>query len=393
LFISKTTAMDTPTCVAPSSRSNSRHMSRITRATAAGGKKKKNKASPFTPATSSTPSAVAHSPVADIDDDDDFAMPSSQMPSKRKDGEVYWSYESSPQTRAARNKKMQAADDKSPAVVRAKARAYTRLNIARAANRETEGDDRGREALEDMEALYHRMMGHKSVSPKSTNAPSPKTPSPRAHSPKASCHSVPETPANLFDNCKEDEDDPFGDSEDDSFLMKATQAVEEPPVMKPPPAPRAPAPAAIGFKCTSNVASETVKSVAASNNDDDPFGDDDDDSFDMLLSQIDVTNLKQRTNSLIKSSKTAKTSPKMLQTPPVQPKFARRSLSAQENLSTPPPPQRPSFPRCATSPDAARPVGLPGGRPLSRCTQDQIRTKKIEAMKRRDMQKRKMNKQ
>merc|ERR1712117_611306 len=113
----------------------------------------------------------------------------------------------------------------------------------------------------------------------------------------------------------------------------------------------------------------------------DPF----DDDMDSLLSQIDVSTVPRAQEAT--AAGPSQSGPKTLLQKPLRKEsgFKRRYNSADAGTGTPPLGYKStaSMPRCASSPDSHRPSGLPGGRPLARCTREEIERKKQEAMRRR----------
>lgn len=181
--------------------------------------------------SSSTPTST---PVSDDDtphrdrlhrfrpafEDEDFPLSQFQIP---KDGEVYWNYEASPSVQSELQRKVKETEARSPApIVKLK---VEKKPVFKLKGMRLDDPEESAEAMKDLCQIF--MQNSKEESPKCDKTGS--------------------------------ETDPFGDSEDDSFLLKCTQVVEQREQQR-------------------KVETE-IEAV------DDPF--DGNDSFDMLLSQVD----------------------------------------------------------------------------------------------------------
>lgn len=341
---------------------SSRHRSRL------AGRAASNKQSH--PQTS-TPAAAVTSESGrrrrafdDEEDDDEYCLPNTQF--QPKAGEVYWNFEASPTAKATLQRQLAEADAKSPNVAAAIAAAKKQkkkksdeispLPMRLKAGQNKKADQK---IMESMQEMYYEMLKNEQAEAEEN------TPVERSSADHKADVAVKDATA---DTAKEDL---FGDSEDDSFLIQCTQAAENGTV----PADRA-----------RKFVAPLPKPIQKPSPTEDPF--DGDDSFDQLVSQMDEKAAKtairpkssfvQNLNdSSFKRFKSANDSPLMT---------ARPTKSVIMTTTTSP---NSSFLRASSTPDVTSPCSsLPGGRP--RCTQHEIEQKKIEAMKRRQTQKKRI---
>ena len=328
------------------------------------------------PTSKTAPDAAAKEDSHDEDDDDYLLYPGTQY----EDGipEIIWVDEASPRTTRAMLRKRTddawlAAGGSSdeltpkprpePAVTKIVPLPQLPTMCRRQLSEvQKENARKGRKAIEELEQIYNKMLEEEAAAA----AAAANTQSGQ-HEASSLANQGVET--NRSDNNVEDTD-AFCDSGDDSFLCRASQIVDRGPVIIPKNGQRAEMskikfPPAIATMPTPAVMQEVKE------DEEDPFADD----MDSLLSQIDVSTVPraQEKNAILRPQQSG--SKMLLQTPSQQESgVKRRCNSAEAGTGTPPLGWKgtASMPRCATSPDSHRPPGLPGGRPLARCTQEEI---------------------
>lgn len=314
------------------------------------------------------------------DDDDDYLYQGTQFEDGRP--EIIWVEEPSPRrTRALLRKKMDEAwsaaggsdNELTPKQAKPKQPAVTMImrgSRRQPSEAEKENVIKYQKTVKEMEEILNKMLEEEAAA--AATAVVDKTP---GEENQASSVTNDEEVVTTTEVTEE-----FCNSSDDSFLCRASQFVER-------------SPAQILKNCQQTHLSKIKSDPRPPDikEEEDPFADD----MDSIFSQIDVTNLPQGVKeksasvvgTLVKPPPSG--SKKLLQTGPPPPQqesgVKRRCNSAVVGMGTPPLLRKGAapMPRCASSPDSHRPPGLPGGRPLVRCTQEEIEKKRQEALMRR----------
>ena len=325
---------------------------------------------------SSNPAPPASAKEDTNDDDDDYLWyPGTQY----EDGppEIYWRDEASPRTTRAMLRKRtddawlaagESLDEPTPtAKVDSLASKIVPLpQLPTMCKRQLsevakENQRKGRKAIEELEQIYKKMLEDEAAAA-AANAEETREAS-------SSCYNDKDMETTISQKNVEDADK-FCDSGDDSFLCRASQIVEKGPVAVPKKDQRA-GQSEIKYPPTpSTMRTPPVVNPEVKEEEDDPF----DDDMDSLLSQIDVSTVPRAQEAT--AAGPSQSGPKTLLQKPLQLESGvkRRYNSADAGKGTPPLGYKStaSMPRCATSPDSHRPPGLPGGRPLARCTREEI---------------------
>lgn len=370
---------------------SSRHTSRlkrtrstISRVVAAVASPSSAPPSKSAPCRTSTPSSKEvptsnHAPVAakedshDDDEDDDYLLyPGTQY----EDGipEIIWVDEASPRTTRAMLRKRTddawlaaggSSDELTPKPKPKPATAgiipLPTMSRRQPSEVEKENAIKGRKAIEELEQIYKKMLEEEEAAAAAANT--------QGGHHKASSDDSEGVKTSRSDKTIEDAD-AFCDSGDDSFLCKASQIVERAPAVAQKNGQR-PEWSKIKFPPAPATMLTPAAMPEVEEDEEDPFAD----GMDSLLSQIDVSAVPraQEKSAIVRPPQSG--SKMLLQTPPQQESgVKRRCNSAEAGTGTPPLGWKgiASMPRCATSPDSHRPPGLPGGRPLARCTQEEI---------------------
>jgi hypothetical protein len=281
-------------------------------------------------------------------DDDGLEVPCSQFPQGKR--EVYWNFEASPQTKAELNRCLSEADAVSPVVSVKTAHVFAtpkwRLVPKSAKSRDESENSCG--VIESVQEIYQKLLETKAEDANPNNLKSSKS---------SSISSA-------------ESEDILGDSVDDSFLVRCSQAIEQ---------------------------SKVLDSAGKKNENDDPFNDEDD-SFDVLMSQFDdigelVSKEEEKKKELSNSNIDNLPVVKLKVATNLNETCFKRFKS--DTLSPPPSNSSSSLCRAKSTPDipAGSKPSLPGGRsrvcPVQpRCSQEEIERKRQEALlKRQSIQK------
>ena len=321
---------------------------------------------------SSNPAPPAKENTNDDDDDDYLWYPGTQY----EDGppEIYWRDEASPRTTRAMLRKRtddawlaagESLDEPTPtAKVDSLASKIVPLpQLPTMCKRQVSevAKENQRKAIEEFEQIYKKMLEDEAAAA-AANAEETREAS-------SSCYNDKDMETTIPQKNVEDADQ-FCDSGDDSFLCRASQIVEKGPVIVPKKDQRASQSEIKYPPAPSTMRTPPVVNPEVKEEEDDPF----DDDMDSLLSQIDVSTVPRAQEAT--AAGPSQSGPKTLLQKPLQKEsgFKRRYNSADAGTGTPPLGCKgiASMPRCATSPDSHRPSGLPGGRPLARCTREEI---------------------
>ena len=370
---------------------SSRHTSRLKRTRSTISRVEAVVASPSAPPSKSAPTRTStpsskevptSNPAPDAakedshdeDDDDDYPL---YLGTQYEDGipEIVWKDEASPRTTRAMLRKrtddawLAAGGSSDELTPKPKPKEPSVLKIVplpqlptmcrrQLSEVEKENAIKGKKAIEELEEIYNKMLEEEAAA--AANA--------QGGHHGASSHVLEVVETKRSDKSVEDAD-VFCDSGDDSFLCRASQVVERGPAVIVPKIGQRPELSKINISSVSTTMPPPP--AVPEEDEDDPFADD----MDSLLSQIDVSTmpLVQEQHAIVKPSQSG--SKMLLQTPPLQESnVKRRCNSAEAGTGTPSLGRKgtSSMPRCATSPDSHRPPGLPGGRPLARCTQEEI---------------------